>query len=98
MPASLRKITRDDIIDIGTYAKERAERRKAILPRKKLRRIEVGPHATFYFECYETMLQQVLAADVLSEDPSWKKQRLANIIAQERSRWLLGKLADLFAE
>ncbi len=47
---------------------------------------------------FVAMLQQVLAADVLSEDPSWKKQRLANIIAQERSRWLLGKLADLFAE
>ena len=60
MPASLRKITRDDLIDVQTYAGQRAERRKVILPKKKLRRIEVGPHATFYFECYETMLQQVL--------------------------------------
>lgn len=59
MPQKLRKITRDDIVDTSAYAAQRAERRKAILPRKRLRRVEVGPHATFYFECFETMLQQV---------------------------------------
>ena len=35
------------------------------------------------------LLEQIVAADVYSEDPTWKKNRLANIIAQERSRWLL---------
>jgi hypothetical protein len=59
MPADKRRITRDDIIDMARYGKERAERRKAIIPIKKLRRVEVGPHATFYFECYDTMWQQV---------------------------------------
>lgn len=54
-----RRITRSDLIDMVSYGKERAERRKAILPVKRLRRVEVGPHATFYFECYETMWQQV---------------------------------------
>lgn len=44
------------------------------------------------------MLEQVVATDVYSEDPTWKKQRLSNIIAQERARWLLTKLSDLFAE
>ncbi|HND11962.1 MAG TPA: TRAP transporter TatT component family protein [Pseudomonadota bacterium] len=44
------------------------------------------------------LLEQIVAADVYSEDPTWKKNRLANIIAQERSRWLLGKLSDLFAD
>jgi len=43
-------------------------------------------------------LQQIVSTDVYSEDPSWKKQRLSNIIAQERARWLLSKLSDLFAE
>lgn len=43
-------------------------------------------------------LQQIVGTDVYSEDPSWKKQRLSNIIAQERARWLLSKLSDLFAE
>jgi hypothetical protein len=59
MPAEQRQITRADIIDLARYGKERAERRKAIIPIKKLRRVEVGPHATFYFECYDTMWQQV---------------------------------------
>ena len=59
MSADQRKITRADIIDLARYGKERAERRKAIIPIKKLRRVEVGPHATFYFECYDTMWQQV---------------------------------------
>ena len=44
------------------------------------------------------LLEQVVATDVYSEEPSWKKQRLGNIIAQERARWLLSKLSDLFAE
>jgi hypothetical protein len=59
MPADQRKITRTDIIDMERYGHERAERRKAIIPVKKLRRVEVGPHATFYFECYDTMWRQV---------------------------------------
>jgi hypothetical protein len=59
MPADQRKITRADIIDMARYSRERAERRAAIIPIKKLRRVEVGPHATFYFECYDTMWQQV---------------------------------------
>lgn len=59
MSAAERKITRSDLIDLTRYGKERAERRKAILPVKRLRRVEVGPHATFYFECYDTMWLQV---------------------------------------
>ena len=59
MPAAERKITRSDLIDLTRYGKERAERRKALLPIKRLRRVEVGPHATFYFENYETMWSQV---------------------------------------
>lgn len=59
MPADQRKITRADIIEMERYGRERTERRKAIIPVKKLRRVEVGPHATFYFECYDTMWRQV---------------------------------------
>lgn len=59
MPAQQKRITREDIIDLAVYGRERVERRRNIIPMKKLRRVEVGPHATFYFECFETMLQQV---------------------------------------
>lgn len=44
------------------------------------------------------MLKKVVDTDVYSEDPAWKKQRLANIVARERARWLLSKQSDLFAE
>ena len=54
-----RRITREDILDLGRYAVLRKERRPALLEMKRHRRIAVGPHATFYFENYETMWTQV---------------------------------------
>ena len=59
MPAALRQITPADLIPDTQYAKERRERRAALLPAKRLRRIELGPVCTIHFECYETMLFQV---------------------------------------
>ncbi len=58
---SLRKkeITKADILPAAVYAALRAEKRKALVAIKKKRRIEVGPVATFYFENFDTMLQQV---------------------------------------
>ncbi|ALG70063.1 hypothetical protein VY88_09660 [Azospirillum thiophilum] len=53
------EITRADILPMDRYARERAERRKAVVALKRSRRIAVGPYATFHFENYETMLQQV---------------------------------------
>jgi len=54
-----REITPTDILPIDDYARQRTELRRGIVAKKKLRRMEVGPASTFYFECYETMLQQV---------------------------------------
>jgi hypothetical protein len=54
-----RKITRDDILPFERYAEERGDRRRRITALKRHRRVEVGPHATFYFENYETMLHQI---------------------------------------
>lgn len=59
MPAADRRITAADIIPDAEFRSQRSERRKAMLPMKKLRRVEVGPHCTFYFETFETMLFQV---------------------------------------
>ena len=59
MPATNRSITPADIIPFKQYAAERTALRKAIIPMKKNRRMEVGPFATFYFENYDTMLMQV---------------------------------------
>src|ERR1044072_7598732 len=59
MSARKKQITKADILPPAEYAKRRAAMRSEIVRKKKNRRIEVGPVATFYFECYETMLQQV---------------------------------------
>lgn len=59
MSASERRITPNDIIPYKQYAESRNERRRALIPVKKNRRVEVGPFATFHFESYETMWLQV---------------------------------------
>jgi hypothetical protein len=59
MPTKAHRITEGDIIAPATYARDRAERRRALLPVKRNRRVEVGPYATFYFENFDTMLAQV---------------------------------------
>jgi hypothetical protein len=56
---SLRRLTRADILPIDEYAKVRPQRRSEISEIKKRRRVEVGPFATFYFENFDTMWQQV---------------------------------------
>lgn len=52
-------ITRDAIMPLNEYAKQRQQLRHAIIKLKSTRRIAVGPYATFYFENYATMHQQI---------------------------------------
>ena len=59
MPAALRKVTRDDIVSNAEFAPQRKARRAALLPQKRLRRVDLGPYCTFYFECFETLLFQI---------------------------------------
>lgn len=59
MPETLRIITADDVVPMDVYIAERKQRRQAVLDLKKPRRIDIGPHATFYFENYSTMLAQI---------------------------------------
>lgn len=54
-----RRLTRADLMPLDDYAKLRRERRREISEVKKSRRVEVGPFATFYFESFATMRQQV---------------------------------------
>ena len=58
MPAA-RTITRADLLPVEAYAKVRKERRHALLEKKKHRRLEVGPVASFLFESYDSMWLQV---------------------------------------
>ena len=59
MPADLRKVTRDDIIPTAEFAPQRKARRAALLPVKRLRRVDLGPYCTFYFESFDTILFQI---------------------------------------
>src|SRR5271170_529604 len=59
MSEAQRKITSADILSVQEYDQQRDNLKKNLLPMKKLRRVEVGPFATFYFENYATMWLQV---------------------------------------
>ena len=59
MSEAERKITPTDILAPGEYDQQRAALKANLIPMKKLRRIEVGPFVTFYFENYATMWLQV---------------------------------------
>ena len=54
-----RQLTRADILPLDEYVKVRAQRRRETTELKRRRRVEVGPFATFYFENFATMWQQV---------------------------------------
>ena len=59
MSKQAREVTKTDLISLEQYSKERMKLRKEIIEFKKTRRVPLGPYATFYFECYETMLAQI---------------------------------------
>lgn len=54
-----RRLTSADILPLAEYLPVRRERRLQISELKRLRRLEVGPFATFHFENFETMRHQV---------------------------------------
>jgi hypothetical protein len=59
MPAREHKIHPSDLLPAEVYARDRDTRRRALIPVKRNRRVEVGPFVTFYFENFDTMLAQV---------------------------------------
>ena len=60
MSEAARKITADDLLPLAEYEAQRKSLKQNLIPVKKLRRIEVGPFATFYFENYASMWLQVM--------------------------------------
>ncbi len=59
MPKEQKIIQKSDLLAPDVYEKNRRQMRKELVEFKKDRRVPLGPYATFYFECYETMLAQV---------------------------------------
>lgn len=54
-----KRITRDDIMPMEEYAAIRRDKAREIAEIKRHRRLAIGPHATFYFESYDTMWRQI---------------------------------------
>ena len=59
MPKDRKIIQKSDLLAPDVYEQNRRQMRKELVEFKKDRRVPLGPYATFYFECYETMLAQV---------------------------------------
>ena len=59
MSKEAREVTKNDIIPLEQYSKNRKQLRKDLIEFKKHRKVSLGPYATFYFECYDTMLAQI---------------------------------------
>ena len=59
MPKDQKIIQKSDLLAPDVYEQNRRQMRKELVEFKKDRRVSLGPYATFYFECYETMLAQV---------------------------------------
>ena len=59
MPIQNKKIDSSDLLDLSTYTKERKAIRSELVEMKKNRRVELGPHSTFYFENFFTMKAQI---------------------------------------
>lgn len=56
---TMQKLTRDQLIPLEQYAKQRNDFRAKIMAHKKNRQVQIGPHATLYFEDRLTMQYQV---------------------------------------
>lgn len=55
----MRQLTRQDIVPIEDYLKERQAFRQRIIALKKVRRLAVGPRCSLVFETFDTMRFQV---------------------------------------
>jgi Protein of unknown function (DUF3501) len=59
MPRETHNITAADILPLALWGEQRKAQRKAMSDLKRNRRVSVGPHATLYFENWDTMWYQV---------------------------------------
>ncbi|MDH5436253.1 MAG: DUF3501 family protein [Gammaproteobacteria bacterium] len=55
----MQKLTRDDLFSLEQYAEARTEFRSKVMRHKKNRQVQIGDHATLYFEDKLTMQYQI---------------------------------------
>jgi len=55
----MKKLSRDELMSLEQYATERADFRAKVIAHKKHRQVQIGEHATLYFEDRLTMQYQI---------------------------------------
>jgi len=68
---TMQKLTRNDLMSLEQYAKQRADIRARVMAHKKNRQVQIGKNATLYFEDRLTMqyqVQEMLRAERIFED------------------------------
>ena len=84
-------LTRNDLWSLEEYAERRAQFREQVLAHKKLRQVQLGPHATLYFEDKLTMqyqIQEMLRVERIFEAAAIEEELDAyNPLIPDGSNW-----------
>lgn len=87
----MQKLTRDQLLQLEEYAKQRNDFRAKVMAHKQDRRVQIGPHATLYFEDRLTMqyqVQEMLRAERIFEDQGIADELNAyNPLIPDGSNW-----------
>lgn len=87
----MQKLTRSDLYSLEQYAKLRNEFRAKVMEHKKHRRVDVGPHASLFFEDRLTMhyqVQEMLRAERIFEEEGIQEELEAyNPLIPDGGNW-----------
>ena len=88
---AMQKLTRDQLMPLEQYAKQRNDFRAKVMAHKQNRQVPVGPHATLYFEDRLTMqyqVQEMLRAERIFESAGIEDELNAyNPLIPDGSNW-----------
>jgi len=85
------KLSRDDLMNLETYAEQRAEFRSKVMSHKKNRQVMIGDHCTLYFEDRLTIqyqIQEMLRIEKIFEADGIKEELSAyNPLIPDGNNW-----------
>ncbi len=88
---AMQKLTRDQLMPLEQYAKQRKDFRAKVMAHKQNRQVQIGPHATLYFEDRLTMhyqVQEMLRAERIFEEAGIEDELNAyNPMIPDGSNW-----------
>ncbi len=88
---AMQKLTRDKLYTLEKYAQVRNDFRAKVIAHKKSRQVQIGPHASLYFEDFLTMqyqVQEMLRAEKIFETAGIDEEIAAyNPLIPDGSNW-----------